>query len=568
MTSSVWLIVLAVVIPLIALGFCYYMLVYFQHPDDRNTAYFPKAVVVFGLLIAVCTVLLIPFDVANQGGAFGCDTFGNVLCGGLQLKLVWEIAFLIIGVLVLVVVPFTIFFYESFDHENDSTCKACSSALIYQLVISGLFVGIYVVCYVFLRYSSLPVTDIQAPLSSFQDCPSSAGATCSGITWSTATTPSSNSDELIKIPLPFLVFLPAFLGFLGWWLFALYLGIGLVALPIDLIRAFVYRPKYIPRDLYAHTKLEIQKKTVELLKIGEQLRAEAKEQAMKGKAESFVAKVDLRNFKRNRNGKVLFNEFKQNVLEVEEDYNDLKFCHENWKFYNPLIPWFKLACGILGAIISLLWLLHIILYNLARTPYGPDGIPTSYFLNTMFSAASKEINFALIGTLLVAIFVFWLLFCVIKGNEKFGLRFFLVEIHPMKFGGTYMNSFLVNTSLILFCIAPLVQFSASALQEYIVLTDVDAIFGQQVTFVTFFHFFFANNVFIIMMLGFGFITFIAMVCCPRDKRINQSKSLARKVEIFQQQMEDAKRCEVQDQAPNSGVSLNEEAAQPSSMAHV
>ena len=35
-----------------------------------------------------------------------------------------------------------------------------------------------------------------------------------------------------------------------------------------------------------------------------------------------------------------------------------------------------------------------------------------------------------------AIYVFYLLFCVIKGNMKFGLRFFCLPIHPMRIGKT------------------------------------------------------------------------------------------------------------------------------------
>ena len=39
-----------------------------------------------------------------------------------------------------------------------------------------------------------------------------------------------------------------------------------------------------------------------------------------------------------------------------------------------------------------------------------------------------------------AIYVFYLLFCVIKGNMKFGLRFFCLPIHPMRIGNTALTS--------------------------------------------------------------------------------------------------------------------------------
>ena len=43
-----------------------YILVHFQHPEDRNQAWWPKFVVVFGLTLAVLSILLLPLDVANR----------------------------------------------------------------------------------------------------------------------------------------------------------------------------------------------------------------------------------------------------------------------------------------------------------------------------------------------------------------------------------------------------------------------------------------------------------------------------------------------------------------------
>ena len=45
-----------------------YLLVYYQHPDDHNDAYFPKIVVIGGFVLAGATVLLLPLDVANREG--------------------------------------------------------------------------------------------------------------------------------------------------------------------------------------------------------------------------------------------------------------------------------------------------------------------------------------------------------------------------------------------------------------------------------------------------------------------------------------------------------------------
>ena len=59
------------------------------------------------------------------------------------------------------------------------------------------------------------------------------------------------------------------------------------------------------------------------------------------------------------------------------------------------------------------------------------------------------------------LFALYMLAATIKGCFKFGTRFFLVSLHPMKYNGTYMNSFLFNVSLFLLCSFPTAQLSAS-----------------------------------------------------------------------------------------------------------
>ena len=63
---DIFLIVATTVAFLILLIVAVYLLVYYQHPDDRNDAYFPKVVVIIGIMLAGATCLLLPLDVANN----------------------------------------------------------------------------------------------------------------------------------------------------------------------------------------------------------------------------------------------------------------------------------------------------------------------------------------------------------------------------------------------------------------------------------------------------------------------------------------------------------------------
>ena len=57
-----------------------YLLVYYQHPDDHNDAYFPKFVVIGGFVLSGATVLLLPLDVANKEGYAGTFVSFLVTC--------------------------------------------------------------------------------------------------------------------------------------------------------------------------------------------------------------------------------------------------------------------------------------------------------------------------------------------------------------------------------------------------------------------------------------------------------------------------------------------------------
>ncbi|ETO32105.1 LMBR1-like conserved region-containing protein [Reticulomyxa filosa] len=68
------------------------------------------------------------------------------------------------------------------------------------------------------------------------------------------------------------VFLMAMLSFLGWFLFCVFAGIGLVALPIDLFNSWKHRPKPIPLDKYAEEKRKIGQRAAMLREAGNEIR--------------------------------------------------------------------------------------------------------------------------------------------------------------------------------------------------------------------------------------------------------------------------------------------------------
>ena len=79
--ADVFLIVVIVIAFVLLTIVGLYLVVKYQHPDDKNDAYIPKLVVWFGFVLSGATVLLLPLDVANNegyAGKFYCSNLRGV----------------------------------------------------------------------------------------------------------------------------------------------------------------------------------------------------------------------------------------------------------------------------------------------------------------------------------------------------------------------------------------------------------------------------------------------------------------------------------------------------------
>jgi LMBR1 domain-containing protein 1 len=90
-------------------------------------------------------------------------------------------------------------------------------------------------------------------------------------------------------------------------------------------------------------------------------------------------------------------------------------------------------------------------------------LPLTRFLNDFFISVD-EVPF--VGVSLYALFSFWLLLCVMKGNAKMGMRLLFFAIHPMRIGETMMSSLVFNVGLILISSLAVAQFVTMAFADY------------------------------------------------------------------------------------------------------
>jgi LMBR1 domain-containing protein 1 len=72
----------------------------------------------------------------------------------------------------------------------------------------------------------------------------------------------------LKITVSFPVYLISITTFVGWFMLVIFLGSGLVALPIDLINSWRFRPIPMKEDEFKRCKHELASKVERLLVIG------------------------------------------------------------------------------------------------------------------------------------------------------------------------------------------------------------------------------------------------------------------------------------------------------------
>mmetsp|Transcript_12265 Transcript_12265/g.29992 ORF Transcript_12265/g.29992 Transcript_12265/m.29992 type:complete len:545 (+) Transcript_12265:223-1857(+) len=534
--ADVFLILVIVVAFVILTIVGFYLVVKYQHPDDKNDAYIPKLVVWFGFVLSGATVFLLPLDVANNEGYAGCAGFDTAFCGGLDMDLFWTIIYWLIPVWVFFLIPISTFYYEADDGmlmvgtsvgvKPNSRIKEAVKYETFVVIIFGL---IFALSYLFLNTTSIPVREVIGP-----DYDAVTPYSITPINTTNATFSASQLEPMgvedvevlsanfvnktlgtIKLTVNPSVFYAGLMAWMGWFLFALFGAVGMAALPLDLILAFVNRPRHMDAVEFAEAQVMLRDRVNELVNVGELLKLEREEKAQQngGKGGGWLNREARRAAAEEK--KTLL-QFKQAVYLLEEDTEDFANCTANYKNYNPLIPIGSLLFGICALIVSLFWVLHIILYMLPKEPVTP-------FLNTYFRWFDKW--FPLFGVLSVAIFSFYLLICAVKGCFKFGMRFLFFQVHPMKLNKTYMSSFLFNIGLVLLCALPVVQFSVSAFQDYARNTTINQVVNVQLNYLRFFGWFWRNKVFEYALLVIILLTCVYLGFRPRDSRGSNSLQL-------------------------------------------
>ncbi|KAH7514627.1 hypothetical protein FEM48_Zijuj11G0109400 [Ziziphus jujuba var. spinosa] len=430
------LVIVAIVVCIIVFLFNVYLLVNYQHPDDKNQAYFPKFVVVLGLSVAVISILMLPADVANRQACR--HAIYNGACSlTLPMKDLWLAVYIVDAVLVFFVIPFAMFYYEG--DQDKSIAKRIKSALLWvgtTAIVCALVLGILygLIGKVDFTVRHLSSTTTSFP-SSWQDF--SSGQQClSGSHQCAAYSASASAEKTWTMRTTFPEYVVALATIVGSVLFAIFGGVGIACLPLGLIFSFIRRPKaVITRSQYIKEATELGKKARELKKATDALHQEERSGSKGRKWRKNVKAVE----------KELL-QLEEDVKLLEEMYPQGEKAETSWAL-TVLGYLAKLVLGILGLIVSIAWVAHIIIYLLIDPPL-------SSFLNEVF--IKLDDIWGLLGTVAFAFFCFYLLLAVIAGAMMLGLRLVFITIHPMN----------------------VIQFCSTAFAYYAQATAAQEIFGH------------------------------------------------------------------------------------------
>jgi len=425
-----------------------YFLVYFQHPEDKWVAWAPKIIVLVGLILACCNILLLPLDVQNQRGE-------AVKKGSIPIKTLNFICFLLSAVIAIAVIPFMMLYYESYDGSKNKT-KQYIIAAKWTIPMTLIVFGIILVLWLLfgkIRIEEKEIYSYTIDSKSFEYSNDYCEASSSCLIRSVV-----ENDVKVSI----FIYITAIISFVGWFLLSIFGSIGLISLPYDLISSFKNRPIPIKKEKYLKLKEEIGLRAKSL--IDESVNIEKLRETAINKSRFSKEVKELKNKEK---------EFQKNVLLLENDYNNMEESYKN-KGGNILVQFAKLFIGIFGVLLSLIWIIHLILYSFMKA-IGKE--PLASILSSILTLLSKV---PFIGTALYAFLSFWLLATVINGNMKCGMKFELFSIHPLIIKGTLMNSLLYNVGIILFTSVAIVHIMSTSLVGYAKYTSSQKMFNAQI----------------------------------------------------------------------------------------
>ncbi|KAH0570835.1 LMBR1-like membrane protein [Spironucleus salmonicida] len=430
-----------------------YQLIYWADKQEVWKTIFPRIIIIISIFLTIFTPLLIPFDAAVS----------FLTPRATFMTLVWQIFVYINMIFAFIILPYLFFIQDIRIEEKVNCFKQYSFAFIQLLILLTIIFAITIILFYTIGNADIPTIMIDSATIGDQT------GYIENLVKSTNIIMGASVKTTIVLPLNFQTYLFAIVSFLGSIMFIIFLGVGTAALPIDLIKKFIRRPKAMSTQQLIKFKKEYITKAQRILTKIDTLYLRLTINTPRS--------VVLRELRYGSDKNLFSNNKKllkaaiileRQAQELYQSYSEIIAMNQK-DSANPLKYYFSLVLGILCAIGSFVMAaqyIMVLIYQFAPQVFKHDRT-IAFFLSELCYLAQVGIGVPLISSIIFAIVAFFVIFCYLKGVTKFGFRFILfVSIHPMQKGLTQISSFLFNASIMLIGILASLQFFTTVFSSF------------------------------------------------------------------------------------------------------
>lgn len=482
-----FLVVVMVVFLVIFMMISLKMLWTFEQPEDdwRCGTILPKFTFMIAITLACLMALILPLDVEN------------VRASGEGLEDMWSTIYTMVLVVGAAGIPLAAFAYEAVDDTGLGKGSRLPF-LIMRLLMLMLFVGVIIgLLYSYANNTTIPVTKFLCTGYQY-DAPQIAAPTVDQLCRST-------TKVYLKMQMRLSNYLVAITSFIGWWFLVIFGSVGLTALPLDMIYAFVDRPTKTDLQKYNAQKQAVGEQAHDLAKYGKEL--QDRERDLRGKSGFFNSRAKA-TLQRD------FNKFRQSVYLLEMEYKKIEISLKE-QGMNPVVAYLLFIGGLVGFCFSVIWVVHCLIYICFKT-INQNQQPAALFLNSVLISLAEGPGY-IASFVLFIIISLYLLACAVKGAMKFGMKLFCLPIFPLREGDTPLNSLLFNSLIILLSSGAIAHLTYLAFQDYAYASSAVFVFGTQVMYLDLYRYFFSTNVMVWIYCALCILACFFVIISGRDK---------------------------------------------------
>mmetsp|Transcript_6795 Transcript_6795/g.25353 ORF Transcript_6795/g.25353 Transcript_6795/m.25353 type:complete len:547 (+) Transcript_6795:2512-4152(+) len=512
--------ILCVVAPIVSVTCAIFFLSLFQADEDKGydpqdpdfrdrwrhlpkrvfyyckTATLPKIIFIIAFSLVIMSMALMPIDVANARYLIGFD---------FAIAIIWQVYYALVLVFVIIILPFSIFYYEAEDPDSTGIrgvllqarwgcCFTCCLAILVVIVVGA--------SYPFLGFVQVPY---DSHISSY-----TTNTYTPGQAFPTAVSSSYQiGSEDFQTFISFVIYIVALVALVGYVVLVCCGGCGMWALPIGCCKAFKdnFAPGRLKSSEFITQKLSVQQRAQKMMEVGQKLQELQEEGKLGAKHITLFQNFRQATYQLQHDWEVIHKHFQPGGY-VSGNIGGKAIGKVTVVQNSVIMPFCYLAFGIIATLVTLIWIAHIIVF-LAIEPI--PGVGWSWGgLNIIFSYLDYPTSgFPIIGGFLYLVFMAHLMLAVIAGAALVTSKIPLFAVHPIKFHDTMLNSLLFNVGLFLLASVTVNQFCVKAFRQYASDTAMEAIFGASIRYMIFIKYFYIAFVYIFLV--FIFLGLIASI---------------------------------------------------------